>query len=104
DIEEVFLAHPAIREVAVIGVRGSAAGAEHRIVTFAAGSTDLKPEEVARHCRGLLPTEKLPDQVFFMSQLPKTGTGKIDRPRPAAMVEQHAATHSEQVPAAAAVA
>jgi long-chain acyl-CoA synthetase len=77
EIEEILYQHPAVKEVAVIGVpdklRGQAVAA---YVVLKPGKTATKPE-LRKFLRGKLANYKLPKYFMFLEQMPKTQTGKI---------------------------
>lgn len=77
EIEEILYHHTAVKEVAVIGVpdklRGQAVAA---YVVLKPGMVATKPE-LRKYLRGQLANYKLPKYFFFLSQMPKTQTGKI---------------------------
>ena len=81
EVENVIYQHPAVAEVAVVGVSD-----EYRGETVRAECT-LKPEfrdeiaaqEIIDHCRAHLATFKVPKTVEFMDALPKSAVGKILR-------------------------
>ena len=80
EIEEVLLAHPAVRR----GVRGRAArrrvGPAHRRRRRAApGSRRSTPTICASTVRAELRGSKTPDTIVFRDQLPHTETGKLLR-------------------------
>ncbi len=41
--------------------------------------TKLTDEEVKKHCAKIIPDYMVPDEVLFLSELPKTSSGKINR-------------------------
>ncbi|MBV9859545.1 MAG: long-chain fatty acid--CoA ligase, partial [Alphaproteobacteria bacterium] len=88
DLEEVFLAHPSIGEAAVVGARPPGGGADPEIVAFVVPRAAIEPQELVLHCRRWIAPERFPDRSVALPQLPKTGNGKVDRPRLAAMAEQ----------------
>jgi len=88
DLEEVYLAHPAIREAAVVGAAEPGGGPDRRVIVFAVADAGLQARELTQHCRCRIPPERFPDQLFCLAQLPRTGNGKVDRPRLVAMAEQ----------------
>ncbi|GAB48372.1 long-chain-fatty-acid--CoA ligase [Mobilicoccus pelagius] len=77
EVEEVFYAHPAVAECAVLGVpdpvRGEVVGAA---VVLAEGA-DADEAELRAHVRAHLSGAKVPRHVWFVEGLPKGGTNKI---------------------------
>ncbi len=77
EVENVLHEHPKVLEVAVIGVPDDIWGEVVKAVVV------LKPGEVAdekeliEFCRERLTSFKVPQSVDFLSELPKTGSGKI---------------------------
>lgn len=79
DIEEVFYEHPKVQEACTIGIphpsRGEAAKA---FVVLKEGETATE-EELIQYCEGKLAKYKLPTEIEFRKELPKTNVGKILR-------------------------
>lgn len=101
EIEEVISSHPQVAEVAVIGVP-YAAGEKVRAYVVKSSSS-LTAEEVLAHCRLSLTNYKIPKEIIFRSELPKTNVGKVLRRalRDEAVMEaksNHAET-DEEIPA-----
>jgi L-proline---[L-prolyl-carrier protein] ligase len=90
EVEAALLAHQAIAEVAVV-VRGT--GLHAQLVAFAVAAADRQPDIIAvkRHCAARLPRYMIVDRIRWVSELPRTGTGKIDRRRLAAMADEFSA-------------
>jgi acyl-CoA synthetase (AMP-forming)/AMP-acid ligase II len=88
DVEQAYLGHSAIGEVAVVGVREPFGARRQLVFVFAAARGELRHQDLTEHCRRLIPPERFPDQFLLLEQLPKTGNGKIDRPRLVAAAEQ----------------
>jgi acyl-coenzyme A synthetase/AMP-(fatty) acid ligase len=91
DLEEIYLAHPSVREVAVVGTRAAVGGRDQEVVVFAVSRTEFDQRalaELTQHCRRLIAAEEFPDRLFCLAELPKNGNGKVDRPRLTAMAEQ----------------
>ncbi|HEX5467808.1 MAG TPA: amino acid adenylation domain-containing protein [Gaiellaceae bacterium] len=77
EIEATLLSHPAVTECAVLAVPDELI--TNRIVAFVGLEGDLEPAELARHCALSLPRYMVPEIFEFMTSLPKTSTGKVDR-------------------------
>ncbi len=81
EIEEVLTAHPAVLEAAVVGVQREGFTRIQAFVVLKPGldpSDELK-EELQQWCKSRLQRHKYPHLVEFVSELPKTVTGKIQR-------------------------
>ncbi len=79
EVEGVLLRHPAVLEVAVIGVPHAKWGeAPHAFVVLKAGAT-VDEEELREFARGNLAHFKVPQGFSIVAELPKTATGKIQK-------------------------
>jgi fatty-acyl-CoA synthase len=79
EIEGVLLAHPAVQEVSVVGMKHERWGeAPHAFVVLKAGAT-ASEEELRSYARENLARFKIPQWVSFVPELPKTATGKIQK-------------------------
>jgi fatty-acyl-CoA synthase len=77
EIERVLYQHPAVMECAVIAVPDDCWGeVPFALVTLRCGQQASK-DELLCHCRKHLAGFKVPKSVEFLSELPKSGTGKI---------------------------
>lgn len=78
EIENVLASHPKIMEVAAVGVPDEKSG-EVVKVFIVKKDKSLKEKEVTEFCRENLTGYKVPKQVAFMDELPKSPVGKILR-------------------------
>jgi long-chain acyl-CoA synthetase len=77
EVEEVFYAHPAVSEVAVIGVPDPNRGEAPKAFVVLKEDQHATQKELKDFCRNRLATYKVPLQVNIIDKLPKTATGKI---------------------------
>jgi len=77
EIEEVLITHPAVSEVAVLGLPDPVWGQRvHAVVALKPGHS-LSPGEVIDYCQGRLAGFKKPKSVDFVERLPRSATGKV---------------------------
>ena len=77
EIEAVLLSHPAVAEVAVVGVADRFWGEVVGAVIRAAAGTPPSEAELGEFCRGQLAAYKVPARWLFTTSFPLTATGKI---------------------------
>ena len=79
EIEGCLLRHPAVQEVAVVGMPHERWGeSPHAFVILRDGARTTE-EELKLHVRNSLAHFKTPQWVSFVDQLPKTATGKVQK-------------------------
>ena len=79
EVEEVIAAHPAVAEVGVAGVPDALRGEAVKAWVVCRPGESVTEEELRRHCRAQLAPYKVPSQIEFRTDLPKTMTGKVLR-------------------------
>jgi fatty-acyl-CoA synthase len=79
EVEGCLLRHPAVQEVAVVGMPHEKWGeSPHAFVILRAGA-EATEAELKQHVRGHLAHFKTPQWVTFVEELPKTATGKVQK-------------------------
>jgi fatty-acyl-CoA synthase len=79
EVEGALLRHPAVREVAVVGMADEQWGeAPHAFVVLKAGAS-VSETELRDYARDHLAHFKVPKQIHFLPELPKTATGKVQK-------------------------
>lgn len=79
EVEDVVFSHPAVAEVAVIGVPDEKWGELVTALVVTAPDEQVTAEEIIAHCRGRLAGFKIPKRVEFRDAIPRTATGKIQK-------------------------
>src|SRR4051794_23859147 len=77
EIEEVLYAHPAVREVAVIGMKHDELGEEVAAVVALKPGAEATPDELKAYAKERVAAYKYPRVVEITDDLPKSPTGKI---------------------------
>jgi long-chain acyl-CoA synthetase len=78
EIEEVIAGHPGVLECAVIGVPDERSGEAVKAFVVKKDPT-LTAEEVVKYCQQQMTNYKVPKQIEFRTELPKSNVGKILR-------------------------
>lgn len=78
EIEEVAALHPLVLECAVIGIPDEKSGEVPKLFVVPKGE-GLTAKDLLRHCRENLTGYKVPREVEFRSELPKSPVGKVLR-------------------------
>lgn len=77
EIEAYYMQHPAVREVAVLGVDDAELGTVIHI--FFSTNDSISQDELRRYGKKGLSTEQQPKYITIFNSLPKTSNGKIDK-------------------------
>jgi long-chain acyl-CoA synthetase len=78
EIEEVIAGHPGVLECAVIGVEDARSG-EAVKAFIVKKDPNVTAEDIIKYCATQLTNYKVPKQIEFRTDLPKTNVGKILR-------------------------
>jgi fatty-acyl-CoA synthase len=79
EIEEKVLAHPAVAEVAIVGVPDRTWGEVGVAVCVLCSDAQLDEQELLAWLAPKVARYKLPRRVFFWTELPRSGYGKITK-------------------------
>lgn len=87
EIERVLASHPAVREAAVTARPSALHGEE--VAAFVVPGTPVDTEELLIWCKARLAPYKLPSEIHFVPELPKTNFGKVRKSDLAAHLSAH---------------
>ncbi len=79
EVEHTLYLHPAVLECAVVGVPDEKWGEAVRAIVVLKPARDVTAEELIRFCKERIARYKAPKAIDFISVLPKTGSGKIEK-------------------------
>ncbi|MFB4319508.1 long-chain-fatty-acid--CoA ligase [Actinomadura sp. 21ATH] len=79
EVERVLDAHPAVLEAAVVAVPNERWGERPKAFVVLREGAAVDLEELAGHVRERLAGFKVPDEIEFVAELPRTSTGKIQK-------------------------
>lgn len=80
EIEAAIYSHPDVKEAAVIALPDDLIGNRIKAVLALQNGKTLSAADVRMFCSEKVPKYMIPELVEFREQLPKTSTGKVDKP------------------------
>ncbi len=87
EVEDVIASHPGVKEVAVFAVAHARLGEDVAAVVVATGDPP-SPKELREHARRELAAFKVPSTVRLVDRIPRGPTGKVQRSRLAAQLDE----------------
>ena len=79
EVEDALFSHPAIAEVAVIGVPHEKWGETVKALVVLASGSEVSERELIEHCRDRIAHYKCPTSIEFRDELARTATGKLQK-------------------------
>ncbi|MCU1613788.1 MAG: AMP-dependent synthetase and ligase [Frankiales bacterium] len=79
EVEDAVFSHPAVVEVAVIGVPDDKWGEMVTALVVVAEGEMVTEQDIIAHCRGRIAGYKIPKRVEIRQAIPRTATGKIQK-------------------------
>lgn len=77
EVEQALVSHDSVLDVAVVGVADDKWGERPRAYVQLRPGGSLAAEDLITYARGLLAGYKMPRDIVFVDQLPRTSTGKV---------------------------
>lgn len=78
EIEEVVIRHPHVLDCAVVGIKHATLG-EVPCLFVVARQLEFDVDSLMEHCRAHLSSYKIPEATHIVTEIPRTGSGKIMR-------------------------
>lgn len=79
EVEDVLYQHPAVLECAVIGIPDEKWGETPLALIVCRPDEETNAQEILAFCRGHLAGFKSPRRIEFVTELPRTATGKLQK-------------------------
>jgi acyl-CoA synthetase (AMP-forming)/AMP-acid ligase II len=79
EVEDALFRHPAVAEVAVIGVPDEKWGETVKALVVLTPGAEIGERDLIDHCREHLAHYKCPTSVEFRDELARTATGKLQK-------------------------
>ena len=94
EVEDCLFSHPAVAEVAVIGVPSEKWGETIKALVVLAEGQSASEADLIAHCKSRLAGYKAPTSVELREAIPRTATGKVQKFK---LREQYWSGHARQV-------
>ncbi len=79
DIEQVATRCPGVQECACVGVPDEKTGEAVKLFVVREKGSDVTPQDIIAYCREHLTAYKVPKQIAFIDEVPKSAVGKVLR-------------------------
>jgi acyl-CoA synthetase (AMP-forming)/AMP-acid ligase II len=88
EVERALEEHPDVAEAAVVGLADDRKGEVPAAVVRLVEGASVPPDEIIAHAKARLSDYKVPQRVVVVDDLPRTGTGKVQKKHLAALFER----------------
>lgn len=79
EIDELFFEHPKVQEACSIGIKHESRGEAIKVFVVLKEGEAATEKELLEYCQGKLAKYKLPTEIAFRTELPKSNVGKVLR-------------------------
>lgn len=80
EIESALYAHPLVKEAAAVAIPDELIGNRLRAFVVMTDGGSVTSDDLLRWCGDRIPSYMVPEAIEFLGALPKTSTGKTDKP------------------------
>lgn len=80
EIETALYSHQGVKEAVVVAIPDALIGNRLKAFVVPQRGSGFTPKDLEAHCRQYLPRYMIPESIELRDELPKTSTGKINRP------------------------
>jgi acyl-coenzyme A synthetase/AMP-(fatty) acid ligase len=84
EIDTVLYSHPSVKEAAAVAIPDETITNRIKAFVVLEEKAAVSVEELQRYCAEKIPSYMVPEAIEFREDLPKTSTGKTDKPALAA--------------------
>lgn len=79
EVEEAIFAHESVLDCAVVGIPHEFLGEVPVAFVIIREGSSLDENQIIEHCRSRLSSYKVPNAIHVVSEIPRTGSGKVQR-------------------------
>ncbi len=77
EVEEVIFTHPEVLDVAIFGFSDPLWGEKPVAAIVLKKQGKLKPNDIIEYCKGKIANYKIPREIIFLKELPRSTAGKV---------------------------